>query len=368
MADEAKTDTSEILPSDFEEQLYAEAKAELDKQLGAMDEPAKTKDQSESEPIKTEEKKEEQEKVEEEPQPEPAAEKIEEKKEPAAEEKTGTEEPKAKSLYTPEEIESELKLHGDLAKLDSSRLDAQGKLLQKSMQRGLTPKLQEAARLREERDQLAQRIRAEEEKRAKAEAERLYQEEREQYGEDMASIRKEIRELKDLREQERRERDAEKAALQAEHEKMAAQQAHYIFMEKAKDYGIPATEEWENIVVSRVVSDNMIRAKNNEPFMSLEDGMRAVADTVGLNSVDSIEKVLAANPKLREALENKIMEKIAKKKTAGPTVFKPSGSGNKVDVKSQLDEPKNPILDNPDADLDEFAIKYAKELMSKQST
>lgn len=52
-------------------------------------------------------------------------------------------------IYTPEELK-ELLRDGDFSQVDTSRLSEEGKLVMKSMQSGLTPKLQEAAELRKE--------------------------------------------------------------------------------------------------------------------------------------------------------------------------------------------------------------------------
>jgi hypothetical protein len=52
-------------------------------------------------------------------------------------------------LYTSEEIKG-LLTTGDFTRIDTSRLSEEGKLVMKSMQAGLTPKLQEAAELRQQ--------------------------------------------------------------------------------------------------------------------------------------------------------------------------------------------------------------------------
>lgn len=60
-------------------------------------------------------------------------------------------------LYTSEEIK-ELLADGDFSKVDTSRLSEEGKLVMKSMQSGLTPKLQEAAELRKQMQQLQETV------------------------------------------------------------------------------------------------------------------------------------------------------------------------------------------------------------------
>ena len=68
------------------------------------------------------------------------------------EEVVEVEAPVVKSPYTPEEI-AEI-LGSDDANIDTDRLDAQGKLIWKSFQKGITPKLQEAAEIRKELDRI----------------------------------------------------------------------------------------------------------------------------------------------------------------------------------------------------------------------
>jgi hypothetical protein len=65
--------------------------------------------------------------------------------------------PKVEKLYSPEEIK-ELVSTGDFTRIDTSRLSEEGKLVMKSMQSGLTPKLQEAAELRREMQELKESV------------------------------------------------------------------------------------------------------------------------------------------------------------------------------------------------------------------
>lgn len=60
-------------------------------------------------------------------------------------------------VYTPEEIETILQ-DGDFDKIDTSRLSDEGKLVMKSFQKGLTPKLQERSELKRELEQLRQSV------------------------------------------------------------------------------------------------------------------------------------------------------------------------------------------------------------------
>jgi len=64
-----------------------------------------------------------------------------------------------KQPYTPEEIR-ELLDAGDFSKIDTSRLSDEGKLLMRSMQAGLTPKLQEASEIRKQNEILQEELKA----------------------------------------------------------------------------------------------------------------------------------------------------------------------------------------------------------------
>lgn len=64
-----------------------------------------------------------------------------------------------KQPYTPEEL-GEILRQEDFSSIDTSRLTDEGKAIMKSMQSGLTPKLQEAAELRREMEQLRQEMQA----------------------------------------------------------------------------------------------------------------------------------------------------------------------------------------------------------------
>jgi hypothetical protein len=355
MADEVTTNTQEIENADDDSRWIAEAMKALESEdTGAEQQKEEVienvEDQSKVEEP-TEEKKEEAEPAET-PQAEVRAEET--KPEP------DTEKPEAKPLYTPEEIESEMRVHGDLARLDSSRLSPEGKLIQASMQRGLTPKLQRAAEIEKNYQAILQKEREAAEIRAKEEAERKFREETEQYGEEIAMTRKEMREARAEIEKIKAEREQERQIFQAEQQKVAAQQFHLTFIEKAKDYGIPNNAEFEELVMSRVLAENQTRALDNRPFISVEDGMRLVSDTIGVKDVDGLDKLLAANPKLMEALENRFKEKYSKAKSSGPTVIKSSsGGGGKSEVKPAAAADKELFEQDPD----KFALDYAMSLI-----
>lgn len=354
MADEVITETQEIENADSDSRWIAEAMKALET----------TEPEAEQKTDEVVENVEDQSKVE-----EPAEEKKEEAEPtetPQAEVKAETPEPDtakptAKPLYTPEEIKELYRLYGENVKIDSSRLDEQGKLVQSAIMSGLTPRLQRAAEIEKNYQALLQKAQVEAEQRAKEEAERKFREETEQYGEEIATTRKEMREARAEIEKIKAEREQERRIFQAEQQKIAAQQFHLTFTEKAKDYGIPNNAEFEELVMSRVLAENQTRALDNRPFISVEDGMRLVSNTIGVKDVDGLDKLLAANPKLMEALENRFKEKYSKAKSSGPTVMKSSsGGGGKSEVKPAATATDKELFDkNPD----EYALKYALSLL-----
>ena len=357
MADEPKTESAGIMPDDLGDQIFNDAMEMFRKETATETKEeapvaaAEIKPEDQPQEEVKEEIKEEVKEVEptETPQPEAEENKAE----------AGTEKPEEKKPYTPEEIKA-IAATGDFSKFDVSRLTPGEQAAMRSMQAGLTPKLQEAAELRKERDTLAQRIRAEEEKRAKEEAAKLYDREREEYGDEIANSRKEVRELKDLVQSVQRDRESEKAAMLAEQQGIAAQQFHYTFKNGAKGYGLPDTPEMEEMVMSKVLAENTIRYKNGEQLISADDGMRMVADTMGFSNPDKLLDLLAANPKLLEAIENRLVEKSAKKRAAGPTVVKTSGGSSKNEVKPNTgDDELKKLLD---IDPNEYAVQYALRL------
>lgn len=348
MSDEMNTESSGIQEPPTDDQIYAEAMAMLHPE-GEQKEEATAKDQPEEE-VK-EETKEEPAEAEAEPQPEA----VEEKKTETAE-KTAT--PEAKLPYTPEEIKA-IAATGDFSKFDTSRLTPGEQAAMKSMQAGLTPKLQRAAEIEKNYQYMLKEREEQAEKRAKEEAARLFEKEKEEYGEDLANYRKEVRELREAHELSERRYKEEREAAQRTLEAMAAQQFHMTFLEKAKDFGLPTTTDWEELILAKVTSENALRAKTGEPFMSIEDAMMITAKTTIPKDTDTLEALLNANPKLREALEAKFLEKHAKKRGVGPTVPKPSGGG-KAETNPKPTATVTELVSDEDAI--NYAIQKIKEL------
>ncbi len=353
MADEVTTTTQEVANFDIDDKIFAEAMQDLEGRRTGTEKPQEEVIEKVDDQSNVEEKAEvEEEKVEtpESPQAEVKAET------PAPD----TANPETKQPYTPEEIRA-IAATGDFSKFDSSRLTPGEQAAVKSMQSGLTPKLQRAAEIEKNYQALLQKAQVEAEQRAKEDAERKYREEVEQYGEEIAATRKETREVRAEIAKIQAEREQERRIFQAEQQKVAAQQFHLTFTEKAKDYGIPNNPQYEELVMSRVLAENQTRALNGEPFISVEDGMRLVSDTVSVKDIDGLDKLLDANPKLREALENRIKEKQSKVKNSGPTVMKSSGGGGgKSEVKPIAAANDRELFDkNPD----EFAMNLAMSLL-----
>jgi len=341
MADEVITEPAGIqeIVIDSDDKMFAYANELLNSaQAEKKTEEKAVETKPEDQPAEVEEKKEET------AEGAPAEPQVEEK----AEEKKpepDTAKPEAKPHYTPEEIK-EIAATGDFSKFDSSRLTPGEQAAVKSMQSGLTPKLQRAAEIEKNYQALLQKERELAERNAKVEAEKKYQEDLEEHGEMVANLNKRLRELETAQEAAKAERELERQAYLASQQKIAAQEFHYTFVEKAKDYGLPNTPQMEDMVMSRTLAENQARAINGEPYISVEDGMRLVADTIDFSNPQRLEDFLAANPKLREALRSKFGQEVAKAKPVGATVIKSSSGGGsgKSEVKPTA-APHDKLLD-----------------------
>jgi chemotaxis protein histidine kinase CheA len=353
MADEVVTETNEIneLVIDSDDKMFAYAMENL-KDIGNENEEVKEETVVEDKPEDQSAVEEVKEETAEEIKAEPQAEEKADEKKPEPD----TAKPETKPHYTLDEIK-EIAKTGDFSQFDVSRLTPGEVAALKSMQAGFTPKLQEAAELRKERDTLIQRIRAEETKKAQEEAEKKYQEEKEQYGEEMANLFKKVRDLETAQETAKADRERERQAFLAQQQQVAAQQYHYTFIEKAKEFGIPATPQWEEMCMARTLAENQARALNNEPFISVEDGMRMVSDAAIIKDIDALDKLLIANPILKEALRNRFSQEAVKAKPAAPTVIKSSSSGGsgKSEVK-RTTAPHDKLLDK---DMSEWMVQEA---------
>jgi len=338
--------------------MFTDAMAKLDGE--SKEEVKETVEDQSKEEVKEETKTEEVAEEKEVSQPETTT-------EAKTEEVVETKQPETKPPYTPEEIK-ELAATGDFSKFDSSRLTPGEQAAVRSMQAGLTPKLQRAAELEKNFQALIEKTKAEEQRRAQEESERKYREEKDQYGDEEATRMKEMREIRAEMAAIKQQQAGRDAELQREQNQVAVERFRIAFKEKAPAYGIPVTDEWSEEVQSRVLAENYLRSQNGEPYITIDDAMQKISKTRGLSDLGSLEKLLDANPKLKEALENKFKDKYNTKKKAGPTTVKSSsgGSGNPdVNVKSAKEKLLETDSGDMGEDMERLAMLYLEETEKK---
>jgi flagellar biosynthesis GTPase FlhF len=241
-----------------------------------------------------------------------------------------------KALYTPEEIEEILKSDGTL---DSSRLDANGKILQKSFQRGTTQKFEQAKREREEAAKMkaeVERIRSEfEQAKREAENQRLFEKEAEELGEEAARTNKERRDM-----QERLER-LESENRQARN-RAATMQIESEYRSVSPKFNIPQGEVFGNIILGSIVG-NDLRGQDGTP-RTIAESAELFANELGLTDghVDNLLRIVKANPNNYAAIKNTIINEYNQEKAKGPTVS-PSSSAN---VQSAPKKPSDEVDPN----------------------
>jgi hypothetical protein len=242
-----------------------------------------------------------------------------------------------KPLYTPEEIEEILKADGTL---DSSRLDAQGKLLQKSFQRGTTPKFEQASKMREEALKIraeADKIRAEyEQAKRDAENKRIFDKEAEELGEDRALELKEKREILDRMqrlEYENRQVKQREAGMQILNE----------YSKVSPKFHIPPDEDFTNMILGSIVG-NDIRKVDGYP-QTIEESTALFADKLGFTNVENLWKIIRANPENETAVRNFYINQHIKDKAKGPTVSPSSVANVQAEIKPPVDNSKRDIMD-----------------------
>jgi hypothetical protein len=234
-----------------------------------------------------------------------------------------------KPLYTPEEIEQVLKADGTL---DSSRLDAQGKLVQKSFQRGTTQKFEQAKKMLDE----ANRIKAEYEQAKREEENRkIFDKESDELGPEMAQERKERRELLDK--VNRLEAENQRAQNSA-----SAMQITNDFRKIAPNFHVPTDEVYENIVISNIIANNVMQTWKGEAPKTLEESAAITADALGFTNVDNLWKIIKANPANEEAVKKFYIDNYVKDKAKGPTVS-PSSSASVPTAPKPTGESKSPM-------------------------
>ena len=268
--------------------------------------------------------------------------------------KTETPAAEGKSLYTPEEIEEILKTDGTL---DSSRLDANGKLLQKSFQRGTTQKFEQAKKMTEE----AAKIRADAEsklaefnrRQKEIEDQKVFQKEAEELGEEEAARRKEIREIREEQAQLRWERDQ---ARQRE----SSMQIQDNFRQVAPKFFVPEGQVYQDIILSSIVAGDMLRVNGGSPPRTIEESTAMFSDALGLTNVENLWKIIRANPENETAVKNYYFNEHVKSQAKGPTVSA-SSAANVQTPKPPVDS-IDPNKSTMDEVLSHFGVSKLNEI------
>jgi predicted nuclease with TOPRIM domain len=214
-------------------------------------------------------------------------------------------------------------------------LDAQGKLVQKSFQRGTTQKFEQAKKMMDE----ANRKLAEfEQKQREIENKKIFDKEAEELGEETALQRKELREIKEEQARLRWERDQ---AQQRE----TSLRIREDFRQVVPKFHIPQEQVFEDFILSRIVAGDMIRVGGEEPPRDIEESAAQCADMLGLTNVENLWKIIRANPENELAVKNFYINNYVKEKAKGPTVS-PSSTAN-----VQTPKPPADTKDSMDADV-----------------
>ncbi|MDD5009203.1 MAG: hypothetical protein PHC68_12495 [Syntrophorhabdaceae bacterium] len=260
-----------------------------------------------------------------------------------------------KPLYTPEEIENILKSDGNL---DSSRLDANGKILQKSFQRGVTQKFEQAKREREEAVKMkaeVERIRADfEQAKREAENQRLFEKETEELGEEAAKYNKEKRDMQerlDRLEAENRQAKTRAATMQIENE----------YRQVSNKFNIPQDEVFGNMILGSIVGNDM-RGADGTP-RTIAESAELFANELGLTEghVDNMWRIIKANPTNFAAIKNTIINEYNQEKAKGPTVS-PSSSANVQTIPKKSSDVVDPNKSTVDAVRELLGIPAGEEI------
>lgn len=232
----------------------------------------------------------------------------------------GTVTPEAKPDKVPY-TEDELKalLADPNATLDTSRLDERGQAIHKEFQRGYTKKFEELKRVREEVEKRQREIAEFEDRQRQIVEQQRFQKEAEEFGEDEAK-----------RLQREREKDMRLANLENALKEMQWKEAsnayRVAFNDIAPRYNIPITQEFENLVMADVWANNQNNLiRGQEPIM-VEDAAKRLADHLGFTNPNNLERIINANPKNKEAYDNKVIADYLKKKATGANVPSPNSA------------------------------------------
>ncbi len=257
-----------------------------------------------------------------------------------------------KTPYTPEEIETELKDHGDLAKLDSSRLTPEGKLLQKSFQRGTTGSFEKSKQMQAEASKKmeeANRKLAEfEQKQKEIENQKIFQKEADEYGEDIAKDRLEKRQMQE--DINRLKWEAQQAQRQS-----AGMQIRNDFRQVAPKYFVPQDQVYEDMVLSRIVAGDMLQMEGTPK--TIDESSAIVADALGFTNIENLWKIIKANPANYTAVKNFFINDYNKEKAKGPTIS--SSSTANIQKPLAKSDPNKTAMDNI---LDRLGVKDLNEV------
>ncbi|MDD5245282.1 MAG: hypothetical protein PHU49_14835 [Syntrophorhabdaceae bacterium] len=253
----------------------------------------------------------------------------------ATEKPTESEAPKAadetpkeavKPLYTPDEIKQLCKDAEATGKinLDTSRLDPNGIALMKSFQQGLDGTWGKAKREREEAAKEraeVERIRAEfEQAKRDAENKRIFEQEREELGEDIANANKREREMQERL--ERLEMENRQAKTQA-----LAMQIREDYRNTSSKYFIPQDQNYEDTILAAIYGADLLHQGRGEYPRTIEESAANFADKFGFTNVDNLWKIIRSNPENEKAVRAYYENDYIQRKAKGPTVS-PSSAAN----------------------------------------
>jgi len=252
-----------------------------------------------------------------------------------------------KQFYTPEEVERLLMSDGNL---DSNRLSPEGKILQKSFQRGFGPKFEQAKRMREDAErQLAEIRRLQHEK----EEQEIFAKESEELGEEAAAMNK-------------RMRDMESRLQAAEHERMAARQSQLAmeirneFKSVSPTHFVPQTQEFEDMILAAKWAQDMSRTSAGMDPMTMEEAVKSVADSIGLTNAENMKRLIKSNPAVYKEVSGDIINEYLKSKAAGPTTT--SSSAASVQTTPTAAAKEDPNEDTFTATLRKLGINPNEEI------
>lgn len=218
-----------------------------------------------------------------------------------------------KQFYTPEEVERILMSDGVL---DSNRLSPEGKILQKSFQRGFGPKFEQAKRMREDAErQLAEIQRLQREKQEQE----IFARESEELGEEAAANNKRFRELESrlqAAEQERMNARQSQLAMEIRNEFKSVSPTHFV----------PQTQEFEDMILATKWAQDMSRTSAGMDPMTMEEAVKSVADSIGLTNAENMKRLIKSNPAVYKEVSGEIINEYLKSKSAGPTTTSSSAA------------------------------------------